>query len=225
MEICLADVSKSYGSGTRKQVIFKHLSATFAQGEITGILGKSGMGKSTLLNLMAGIDTPDSGTLTVGGECLADLSQEACCAFRRKHIGFVFQFFHLIPALSVEENVMLVPELSGGSADLARKKAHATLADVGLEEKAKVFPETLSGGERQRVAIARALAADPDLIFADEPTGNLDGETGRSIIDLFTSLVRERGKTVVVVTHSRETASICDALYVVKEKRLYRHGG
>jgi putative ABC transport system ATP-binding protein len=221
MEIRMDGIGKSYRSGERQQVIFENLTATFASGRISAIMGKSGVGKSTLLNLIAGIDHPDVGELCVGGRHVASLSEEARCRFRREHIGFVFQFFHLISVLTVEENVMMVSELSGFSPTEARARAVESLAEVGLAGKEKTYPELLSGGERQRVSIARALSADPALILADEPTGNLDGETGRIVMDLFTSLVRQKGKTVVVVTHSRETASVCDALFEVRDHGLH----
>lgn len=221
MNIHMEGVGKSYRSGERQQVIFKDLTATFASGRISAILGKSGAGKSTLLNLIAGIDRPDSGSLHVGDVSVATLAEEELCRFRRQRIGFVFQSFHLIPVLTVEENVMMVPELSGVSPAVARKRAVACLADVGLTGMERRPPELLSGGERQRVSIARALASDPDLILADEPTGNLDGETGRTVMDLFTSLVRKRGKTVVVVTHSLDIASACDALFEVRDHGLF----
>ena len=222
MEIHFDNVSKGYGRGLQTQAIFERLTTRFESGKISGILGRSGMGKSTLLNLMAGIDAPDRGQVRVGDQLLSSFTEEESCAFRRTHIGFVFQFFHLIPELTVGENVMLVPELSGASVAMAREAARQTLADVGLPGKIDAFPDTLSGGERQRVAIARALAQDPGLILADEPTGNLDRETGKKVMELFLSLVRDKGKTVVMVTHSREMAGLCDDLYEVRDKGLYK---
>ncbi|HZM21641.1 MAG TPA: ABC transporter ATP-binding protein, partial [Anaerolineales bacterium] len=204
------NLSKSYNEGDVQRVVLQNAHAEFQSGEITAILGKSGSGKSTLLNLISGIDAPDSGQIWVNGQDLTALSERDRTLFRRARIGFIFQFFNLIPTLTVGENVSLPLELNHIPRQRAHKKAQETLEAVDLLDRWKTFPEKLSGGEQQRVALARALVHDPILILADEPTGNLDEETGAQMISLLTHLTREQNRTLLIVTHSQEAASPAD---------------
>jgi putative ABC transport system ATP-binding protein len=204
------DLSKSYYEGELRRVVLQNARAEFQPGEITAILGKSGSGKSTLLNLVSGIDAPDSGHIWVDGQDLTALSERERTLFRRAHIGFVFQFFNLIPTLTVGENVSLPLELNRLPRPQARKRAQDMLDSVGLLERWGTFPEKLSGGEQQRVALARALVHAPLLILADEPTGNLDEETGAQVMSLLVRLAREQNRTLLLVTHSLEAASPAD---------------
>jgi putative ABC transport system ATP-binding protein len=204
------DLTKSYFEGDVKRSVLQNAHAEFQPGEITAILGKSGSGKSTLLNLISGIDAPDSGQIWVEGKDLTALSERDRTLFRRARIGFVFQFFNLIPTLTVGENVSLPLELNRVPRPDALKKAQAMLEMVNLLDRWNTFPEKLSGGEQQRVALARALVHDPLLILADEPTGNLDEETGAQVMSLLARLAREQNRTLLIVTHSREAAAHAD---------------
>ena len=214
----LIDVDKSYQEGERTHAVLRGASAVVRGGERVAILGPSGSGKSTLLNLVSGIDLPDAGTIRVGGSDLAKLSERERTLFRRSHVGFVFQFFNLLPTLTVLENLLLPLELTGSESGAER--ALALLASVGLEQRASAFPDRLSGGEQQRVAIARALIHGPGLLLADEPTGNLDEDTGERVVDLLDRLVSEAGTTLVVVTHSRELAGRMDRILSVDHGTL-----
>jgi putative ABC transport system ATP-binding protein len=214
------DLSKSYYEGDVRRVVLQNAHAEFQPGEITAILGKSGSGKSTLLNLISGIDAPDSGQIWVEGEDLTALPERERTLFRRARVGFVFQFFNLIPTLTVGENVSLPLELNRIPRPLAQQKAQAMLETVGLLDRWKTFPEKLSGGEQQRVALARALVHDPLLILADEPTGNLDEETGTQVMSLLARLAREQGRTLLLVTHSREAASHADRVLRLSHGQL-----
>lgn len=189
-----------------------------AAGSFVTLLGRSGSGKSTLLNLVSGIDSPDAGSVTVGGTRLEAIGEQERSLFRRRRIGFVFQFFNLLPTLTVEENVLLpmqLNEMMGG-----RDEVSVLLRRVGLEDRRGAFPDRLSGGEQQRVAIARALAHDPDILLADEPTGNLDISIGRDILALLLELARDRGKTLLVATHSHEVAAAADRVLRIHEHAL-----
>ena len=204
------DLTKSYYEGELSRVVLQNAHAEFEPGQMTVILGRSGSGKSTLLNLISGIDAPDSGQIWVDGRDLTALSERDRTLFRRARIGFIFQFFNLIPTLTVGENVSLPLELNRVPRTEARGKAEAMLDSVGLLDRWNTFPEKLSGGEQQRVALARALVHDPLLILADEPTGNLDEETGSQVLALLTRLAREQDRTLLMVTHSQEAASHAD---------------
>jgi putative ABC transport system ATP-binding protein len=184
------------------------------------VLGPSGSGKSTLLNLVSGIDRPDGGWVEVGGVRLTGLGERERTLVRRREIGFVFQFFHLLPTLTVRENLLLPLELRGRVGPAERERARALLARVGLEGRADAFPDRLSGGEQQRVAVARALVHEPALVLADEPTGNLDPDTGARALDLLEELVREHGRTLLAVTHSRDLATRADRVLRVEHGRL-----
>ena len=214
------DLSKSYYEGDVRRVVLQNTHAEFQAGEITAILGKSGSGKSTLLNLISGIDSPDSGQIWVDGQDLTSLSERDRTLFRRARIGFVFQFFNLIPTLTVGENVSLPLELNRIPQQHAYKRAKEMLDAVDLLDRWKTFPEKLSGGEQQRVALARALVHDPILILADEPTGNLDEETGAQVISLLALLAREQNRTLLIVTHSLEATSHADRVLRLSHGQL-----
>ena len=204
------DLSKSYYEGDVRRVVLQNAHAEFQSGEISAIVGKSGSGKSTLLNLISGIDEPDGGQIWVDGQELSALSERERTFFRRARIGFVFQFYNLIPTLTVGENVSLPLELNQIPRPVARQRAQEMLDAVDLLDRWDTFPEKLSGGEQQRVTLARALVHDPLLILADEPTGNLDEETGAQVMSLLTRLTREQNRTLLMVTHSAEAASHAD---------------
>jgi len=216
----LDHIGKTYREGDSERAVLRDVSVAIAPGEIAVLVGRSGSGKSTVLNLIAGIDRPTSGRVIVDGTDLTALDEDARTRFRRRRIGFVFQFFNLIPVLTVEENLLLPLELNGraGAGGLAR--ARALLDRVGLGGRGASLPERLSGGEQQRVAIARALVHDPTLVLADEPTGTLDAETAASVLALLDALARESGKTVVMVTHSREVVGVADRIFAVERGGL-----
>lgn len=206
--IALKDVHLSLGRGAARVHILKGISLDIAKGEAVGLVGPSGSGKSTLLMTMAGLERPDSGSVQVDGKDLASLDEDSLARFRGARIGIVFQSFHLIPTMTALENVAIPLELSGTSDPFGRARAELTL--VGLGDRLDHYPAQLSGGEQQRVALARAVATDPAILVADEPTGNLDENTGQSIIELIFRLKRERGATLVLVTHDAGLASLCD---------------
>jgi putative ABC transport system ATP-binding protein len=218
--IRFADVTKAFHEGEQERAVLQGVNAVIARGEFVAIIGRSGSGKSTLLNLLAGLDIPTSGSIFIGETNVAALNDNDRTLFRRKHIGFVFQFFNLIPTLTVRENVLMTAELAGWQETDARNRANYLLESVGLFDRGNVFPDKLSGGEQQRVAIARALCADPDLILADEPTGNLDAETGVKILDLLTTLARRQHKTLVMVTHSSDVAEQADRVLKMEHGKL-----
>ena len=218
--ICLIDLTKRFKEGDQYRLVLKEASACMRQGEFVAVLGKSGSGKSTLLNLISGIDRVDQGHVIIGGQDLTALSDRQRTLYRRNHIGFIFQFFNLIPTLTVIENVSLPLELGGATAGAARLRAKRILESVGLEDRGEAFPDNLSGGEQQRVAIARALVHDPLLVLADEPTGNLDEDTGRQVLALLDHLTRQAGKNLILVTHSREAASYADRILYLREGKL-----
>lgn len=198
---------KSYVEGDNARLIFEQLDLDIQHGEFIALLGHSGSGKSTLLNLVSGIDLPDAGQVRVNGHSITELSELERTRFRRRHIGFVFQFFNLIPTLTVEENLLLPLELNGLNRAAHHQRALGLLERVGLGKRRESFPERLSGGEQQRLAIIRALVHEPLLLLADEPTGNLDAETGARVLELLLELHRQAGTTVLMVTHSRELAA------------------
>src|SRR5206468_982831 len=191
----LRNVTKDYEEGGRRRTVLRGASLTIERGEMAVLIGRSGTGKSTLLNLLSGIDPPSSGEVVIDGVTLSALSERKRTLFRRDRIGFVFQFFNLIPTLTVEENLLLPMELKRRVSPADRASARELLAEVGLADRAATFPDLLSGGEQQRVAVARALAHDPLLVLADEPTGNLDLETGLQVLALLDRLTHRAGKT------------------------------
>jgi putative ABC transport system ATP-binding protein len=216
----LRGISKSYREGERERLVFREASLSIEPGEWVFLLGRSGSGKSTLLNLVSGIDLPDRGEVVVDGQVLNRQSERDRTLFRRNSIGFVFQFYNLIPTLTVEENVLLPLELTGDLTPELRERARDLLEQVGLADRAQSFPDRLSGGEQQRIAVARALVHRPKLVLADEPTGNLDAETGRQVLDLFQRLVRQTGATMVLVTHSSEVARLADRILTISDGLL-----
>jgi len=209
----LENITKSYEEGGQSRAVLQGVTAGFQEGQFTAIRGRSGSGKSTLLNLIAGIDSPSGGDLYVGEVCITRLSQRERTLFRRDNLGFIFQFFNLIPTLTVIENIRLPGELAGRPETALRARAMELLDLVGLADRREVFPDRLSGGEQQRVAIARALAQDPRLLLADEPTGNLDDKTGNTVMSLLDTVTRQAGKTLVMVTHSRQIATRADRVF------------
>jgi putative ABC transport system ATP-binding protein len=215
--VSLVNLSKSYQEGEQLRPVLKDASLDLQRGEFLAILGKSGSGKSTLLNLISGIDQFDSGEIYINGQSLTALDERQRTFFRRQQIGFIFQFYNLIPTLSVLENVSLPLELLGTNLDEAQERATRMLAAVGLEDRLKTYPDRLSGGEQQRVAISRALIHDPLIVLADEPTGNLDEETGKQVLDLLEQLTRQSGNTLIMVTHSRENAALADRIVELRE--------
>jgi putative ABC transport system ATP-binding protein len=221
--IHLDSLHMSYAEAGRQHTILRDLSATFYAGETVVLMGKSGSGKSTLLNLISAIDTPTGGDVRIGGQSLTQLSEQERTLFRRRHIGFVFQFFNLVSTLTVLENVLLPLELNGHSRHEGRQAAQEMLARVGLEQRANSFPDRLSGGEQQRISIARALIHDPLLILADEPTGNLDSDTSEQVLDLLDTLTRQAGKSLIMVTHSPDAARMADRVFQLHEGRLREH--
>jgi putative ABC transport system ATP-binding protein len=210
-------LTKSYREGGIERLILAGADIHVARGEFAALVGPSGCGKSTLLNLLSGIDVPTSGEVFIDSVCLTMLSEKERTLFRRKNIGFVFQFFNLIPTLNVEENLMLPLSLNGIAEGRSRSRVKMLLEAVGLADRSKAYPDRLSGGEQQRAAIARALAHDPSLILADEPTGNLDADTGHHVMELLAALVRDEGRTLLVVTHSAEIAGMADSVYEMSE--------
>ena len=216
--IALAGVNLSLGRGTARVHILKDITLHIGQGEAVGLLGPSGSGKSTLLMVMAGLERPDTGTVTVAGTRLDDLDEDALARFRGRHVGIVFQSFHLIPTMTALENVAVPLELA--VAPDAAARAEQELAAVGLADRMNHYPAELSGGEQQRVAIARALAPNPAILVADEPTGNLDEATGRGIVDLLFAGHVERRTTLVLVTHDTALAARCDRVVRMRSGRI-----
>ena len=218
--IRLDHVTKRYEEAGRERTIFNEVTLDLACGEFVVLLGKSGSGKSTLLNLIGGIDAPTAGNVSINGKMITSMNDNDRTLFRRKHIGFIFQAFNLIPTLSVLENVMLPQELSGRASSIVRRHAESLIEQVNLTSRINAFPDRLSGGEQQRVAIARALINDPLVVLADEPTGNLDTDTGALVLDLLDTLTRKAGKNLVMVTHSEEVVGIADRVLRLKEGKL-----
>ena len=218
--ISIKSLSRVYQEGAARHTVLDDLTLDIAEGEIVVLLGRSGSGKSTLLNLLSGIDRPDSGDIRIRNENITAMDERQRSLFRRRHIGFVFQFFNLIPTLTVEENLLLPLELNNRLDAGSRKATQQLLEEIGLGPRAGSFPERLSGGEQQRVAIARALVHDPLLVLADEPTGNLDFDTGQMVINLLDRLVRQRGKTMIMATHSPEVIGLADRVLTVSHGQL-----
>ena len=213
-------LSRTFREGERQHRVLDGLDADFARGETVAIVGRSGSGKSTLLNLICGIDRPDSGSIDIDGERITTLPERQRTLFRRRNLGFVYQFFNLIPTLDVEENVRLPLELNGVRGADARRRSRALLEQVGLGDRPHSAPDALSGGEQQRVAIARALVHEPRLVLADEPTGNLDDQSAEVVMRLLHSLVTARGGTLLIATHARSVASRADRVLELMEGRL-----
>ena len=220
MDISLSGIEKKFEDSGRDRWIFKNMTAGFVSGQFSVIIGKSGVGKSSLLNLISGIDTPDSGLIQIGSSRVSDMDDTERTLFRRRHIGFIYQFFNLIPVLSVFDNITLVCRLDNQPRADYEDRALALLDQVGLFRRQNDYPDKLSGGEQQRVAIVRAMVNDPDIILADEPTGNLDQETGQQVLDMISYLARENQKTLVMVTHSTDAMACADRSFRVEDQQL-----
>ena len=211
----LKNLSRVYVSGDHEQKALDEVNLSIDKGKFVVILGPSGAGKSTLLNLLGGLDSPTSGSITVDGKDVSHLSQDELADYRAEKVGFVFQFYNLIPTLTVKENVALVSEIS--------KKAFPAekmIEEVGLIDHLNNFPAELSGGEQQRVSIARALAKNPEILLCDEPTGALDSETGVLVLKLLLKMAREYGKTIIIVTHNQNIAKMADVVVRVKNGKI-----
>jgi len=211
--LSLVDLCKDFPEGNQVRRVLHNTNLIVAPGEFIAILGKSGSGKTTLLNLISGIDRVDCGDVYFDGLRLTGLNETERTLFRRRKIGFIFQFFNLIPTLTVWENIILPLELNDAADKAGIERAHQLLNDVGLGDREKTYPDRLSGGEQQRVAIARALVHGPGLVLADEPTGNLDEDTGRQVMELLNRLTRLAGKCLILVTHSPEAAAYADRVF------------
>jgi putative ABC transport system ATP-binding protein len=214
----LRAVSKTVTSGSEPLTILHPLTATIPQGQFVAIVGPSGSGKSTLLGLIAGLDAPSSGSVVIDGVDITALDEDGLAKLRGEKIGFVFQFFHLIPSLTAYENVAVPMEIAGSAS--VPERTNALLEEVGLSGRAHHYPSQLSGGEQQRVALARALANSPPIVLADEPTGNLDSTNGRHIMELLRRVHSARGTTLVLVTHDAELAAMADARLVFRDGRV-----
>jgi ABC-type lipoprotein export system ATPase subunit len=215
----LSNVTKIYRQGNNPVVALDCLNLKISKGEFVAVIGKSGCGKSTLINILGGLDSPDQGQVMISGEDIARMDDRRLTLFRRDRIGIIFQFFNLLPILSLEENIAL-PHLLKGSTDQLNEKIDRLLHETGLYERKHHKPDELSGGEMQRVAICRALVNDPELILADEPTGNLDSVTGKQVLEILRRLKDEQGKTILLVTHSQEGAAMADRVLKMQDGQL-----
>ena len=212
------DLCKYYGTGENQVKAVDHASISVRQGEFVAIGGKSGSGKSTLLHMLGGLDTPTSGTVWMKGKNIFSLKEDALAVFRRRKIGFIFQTFNLVSSINVWENIVLPVGLDGRSPE--ETFVQDIIKTLGIENKLQNLPNTLSGGQQQRVAIARALASKPDIIFADEPTGNLDSKTSDEVIGLLKLSVEKYGQTLVMITHDDEIAQIADRVLVIEDGKV-----
>ena len=212
------DITKTYSIGEREICVLDNVSLSVLEGDFLVVAGSSGSGKTTLLSLLSGLDKPSSGRVLLEDRDITDTSEDDLAPLRNEIIGFVFQAFHLVPSLTALENVMFPAELKHDSQ--ARAKALELLRRVGMEARSENFPHQLSGGEMQRVAMCRAVINNPKIIFADEPTGNLDSENGRAVLDLLVEFQKERRTTLVLVTHSQEIAAMADRVIVLKDGRI-----
>ena len=216
--IQLTNVSKTVTSGSEQLTILHPLDLTIPRGEFVAITGASGSGKSTLLGLIAGLDAPTTGEIAINGESLTRMTEDQLAEFRGTHLGFVFQSFHLIPSLTAYENILVPLEIAG--IKQAAQRAQSLLDEVGLHDRAHHYPSQLSGGEQQRIAIARAFANEPPILLADEPTGNLDSRNGNHIFDLLLNLNRERGTTLLLVTHDRQLAALAHRRVMLRDGKV-----
>jgi len=215
----LVDVTKIYRPGDNPVVALDHVHLNISKGEFLAITGKSGCGKSTLINIVGGLDSPDQGRVMINNEDISLMDDRRLTLYRRDRVGIIFQFFNLLPILNLEENIALPYLLREGS-NPRPDRIEQLLQETGLYERRHHHPHELSGGEMQRVAICRALINDPEIILADEPTGNLDSSSGKQVLDILRRLREERGKTIVLVTHSQEGASIADRVVRMSDGRL-----
>jgi putative ABC transport system ATP-binding protein len=218
--IQIRQLTKSFAEAKQRLIVLDNIQLDIHAGEFVALLGASGSGKSTLLNIISGIELADQGQILVQDQDILKFSEEQLTLFRRQEIGFIFQFFNLLPTLSALENVMLPVELAGNPYREAQQKAQSLLDAVGLGDRADTLPDRLSGGEQQRIAIARALVHEPSLVLADEPTGNLDEDTGQRVMELLDQLIRSQGKTLIMATHSREIAQRADRVFRLRDAAL-----
>jgi putative ABC transport system ATP-binding protein len=215
----LSNVTKIYRQGNNPVVALDHLNLNISKGEFVAVTGKSGCGKSTLINIIGGLDSPDQGQVMINGEDITQMDDRRLTLFRRDQIGIIFQFFNLLPILSLKENIAL-PHLLKGNSDRLDENIDRLLHEMDLYERRHHKPHELSGGEMQRVAICRALINDPELILADEPTGNLDSASGRQVLDILHRLKNEKAKTILLVTHSQEGAATADRVLRMRDGKL-----
>lgn len=216
----IKNICKSFGNAGNKTEVLKNVSLSVNKGEFIALMGASGSGKSTLLYLMGGLDLPDSGEILINGKNISKMKDKEISVFRRRKIGFVFQFFNLVQNLSVEDNILLPITMDGKSPKKYVEKLSEILEITGISNKRKSFPPQLSGGQQQRTAIARTVLAEPEIILADEPTGNLDSNTGREIMELFSKINKEKGITVLMVTHSDECAAYADKVITLADGEI-----
>ena len=225
VSIRIRNLSKSYLEGGKQHPVLRDVNAEILRGESVAVLGRSGSGKSTLLNLISGIDMPNSGEVEIDGQSVTSMTERDRTLFRRRRIGFIYQFFNLIPTLTVVENLRLVLELNKVGAEDTAARCNALLEAVGLDDRQSSYPDALSGGEQQRVAIARALVHRPAVVLADEPTGNLDKATADDFWQLLDALVHSTGGTVLLATHSVAAARRCDRVLELTDGKLIAHTG
>ncbi len=218
--ICLEHLNRHYDDAGANHLVLKDANLNITQGESVALLGRSGSGKSTLLNLISGIDMPDAGKVKVDDLDLTAMNEHERTLFRREHIGFIYQFFNLVPSLTAQENIEFTLELNGFSVSEILPRVKALMAELDIADKAERYPSQLSGGEQQRVAIARALIHRPKIVLADEPTGNLDARTGHSILQTLHKLLKEHNSTLLLVTHSLEVANSADRIITLEDGYL-----
>ncbi len=218
--VFIKDLIKVYRTGKSEVIALRGLDMTMGDGELIAVQGPSGCGKTTLLNLVGGIDRPTAGRIEVGGQNIVDLTDPQLVKYRRDHVGFVFQFFNLVPTLSAEENIQLPMRLAGKSGGDRDARTRELLKLIDLEKRGVHRPDEMSGGEQQRVAIATALANDPPLILADEPTGELDTKTGHEILELFRTLNQDLKKTILVVTHDQRVSNIAHRVLQIEDGKI-----
>ncbi len=224
VQVRIRRLSRSFREGKKRHVVLSGLDLDVPRGETLALVGRSGSGKSTLLNLVSGIDVPDDGSVEIAGTNITALPERERTLFRRANIGFVYQFFNLIQTLTVDDNLRLVLELNKIGEPERGQRIDELLTAVGLIKRKASYPDALSGGEQQRVAIARALVHQPALLIADEPTGNLDDSTAESVVAVLEKLVRKKGKTMIVATHSRSVAELCDRTLELHDGKLMPPG-
>lgn len=221
----LHNLSRSFGEGERRHCVLQNISLKIERGEIVALLGRSGGGKSTLLNLISGIDVPDSGSITVDGLELNSLNEHDRTLFRREHIGFIYQFFNLVPTLTARENIEFILELNGVAKPEMNIKVQDLMRELELLDSAHLFPSQLSGGEQQRVAIARALIHCPKIILADEPSGNLDAKTGELMLNVLRTMLAKNNSSMLLVTHSLGVANMADRIVTLEDGVLAERVG